>query len=94
MAKKRPMPQNVHSLCYPDPKPKPGFVAQIEIPSAPSLPMSPLFLGFSSLRIAQRGGAKELPVLHTMGSIGVPKVKKSFFPHLFLHRFGCSKKRF
>ena len=41
--------------------------------------MSRLFLLFSGLRIAQRGGARDLPVLHTMGSIGVPKVKKIIF---------------
>ena len=104
------MAQIARSLRQTAPKPRTGrilgYVAQNQIPRAPSPPATPHFLWFPSLRFAQlcldpctTGQSVELEgsPAHArwgpmVGPPGSPGRKKSFFSKLFLDHLGCSNK--
>ena len=85
-----------------------GYVAQIRISRAPSPPATPHFLWFPSLRIPTRhvdrgtsghlvqpeGRPAHAQCGQTVGPLGSPGRKKSFFPKLFLDHLGCSNTSF
>ena len=104
---------NVRCLSQRGPKPRTGrilgYVAQNQIPKAPSPPATPQFLLFSkpqnhptrrleprtSGHLVQREGSLAgAPLGPTVGPPGSPGRKKRFFSKLFLDHWGCSKQCF
>ena len=72
---------SVHYLCPTEPKPRTGrilgYLAQNQLPGAPTAPATPLLLWFPSLRIAQRDPYTLVPVV--TWCTGVPGAKKKDF---------------